>query len=55
MLNSLAILVKAGATIDEDTGEMKVKEETTMVAAHFFFMVQFLGFSGSSLPSHVTF
>ena len=24
----------AGATIDEETGEMKVKEETTKVAAH---------------------
>ncbi len=48
------MLVNAGATIDDDTGEMKVKEDTTSVAAHFFFMVQFFGFSGSSAPFHVT-
>lgn len=47
--------VNAGATIDDDTGDMKVKEDTTSVAAHFFFMVQFFGFSGSSGPFQVTF
>lgn len=45
----------AGATIDEETGEMKVNSETVIVAAHFFFMLQFFGFSGSSSPDHVTF
>lgn len=49
------MLVNAGATIEEETGEMKVKEDTTSVAAHFFFKVQFLGFSGSSAPFHVTY
>jgi len=46
--------VRAGAIIEEDTGDMKVKEETTSVAAHFFLIDQFLGFPGSSGPSHVT-
>jgi hypothetical protein len=40
--------------MDDDTGEMKVKEETISVAAHFFRSVQFFGFSGSSGLSHVT-
>lgn len=44
----------AGATIEEETGEMKVKSETVIVAAHFFLLVQFLGFSGSSGPSQST-
>ena len=55
ILNSLAILVKAGATIDDETGEMNVKDDTTIVAAHFFFIVQFFGFSGSLVPFHVTY
>ena len=54
MPNSLDIDVRAGATIDDETGEMKVKDDTTMVAAHFCLNVQFLGFSGSSGPSHDT-
>lgn len=45
----------AGATIDDETGEMNVKDDTTTVAAHFRFRDQFLGFSGSSGPSQVTF
>lgn len=45
----------AGATIDDETGEMKVKRETVMTAAHFFLSGQFLGFSGSSGPSQVTY
>lgn len=45
----------AGATREEDTGEMNVKQETVQTAAHFFPVVQFLGFSGSSGPSHVTY
>lgn len=48
------MVVNAGATMEDDTGEMKVNRETVMVAAHFFFVGQFLGFSGSSGPSHVT-
>jgi hypothetical protein len=40
--------------MDEDTGEIKVKRETVIIAAHFFLFGQFLGFSGSSGPSHVT-
>lgn len=51
---SLAILLRAGATREEDTGEMKVKQETRTVANHFFFIGQFLGFEGSSGPLHVT-
>lgn len=48
------MVLSAGATIEDDTGEMKVKQETMTVAAHFFLRVQFLGFSGSSGPSQVT-
>ena len=54
MANSSEIAAMAGATIEEDTGEMKVNEDTTKVASHFRFRVQFLGFSGSSGPSQVT-
>lgn len=46
--------VSAGATMDDETGEMNVKEETTSVAAHLCFLSQFLGFAGSSGPSQVT-
>jgi hypothetical protein len=53
-LNCAAMVVRAGATIEEETGEMKVNRETVMVAAHFLFVGQFLGLSGSSGPSHVT-
>jgi hypothetical protein len=35
MFNDLAMAGKAGATIDEDTGEINVKHETMIVAAHF--------------------
>lgn len=35
-LNSAAIVDSAGATIDELTGEMNVKQETVIVAPHFF-------------------
>ena len=54
MPNSLDIAGRAGATTDEETGEMKVKDDMTIVAAHFRPNVQFLGFSGSLGPSHVT-
>lgn len=35
MPKSLDIDVRAGATIDDETGEIKVKEDTIIVAAHF--------------------
>ena len=44
----------AGATTDDETGDINVKEDTTTVAAHFRFRDQFLGFSGSFGPSQVT-
>ena len=44
----------AGATMEEETGEMNVKDEATIVAAHLRRLVQFFGFSGSSGPFHVT-
>jgi len=54
ILNSDAIELIAGVTIEDETGEMKVKDETTSVAAHLRRFVQFFGFSGSSGPFHVT-
>lgn len=54
MWKSSPILSKAGAIIDEDTGEMKVNADTINVAAHFFRYDQFLGLSPSSSESHVT-
>jgi len=54
MFRSLDIVVNAGATIEEETGEMNVNNDTVTTIAHFFFMVQFLGFLESSGPSHVT-
>lgn len=52
--NSDAIVERAGATIEDETGDMKVKDDTTIVAAHFLLKLQFFGFSGSSGPSHET-
>jgi hypothetical protein len=40
--------VKAGATMELLTGEMKVNDEITNVAAHLRPELQFLGFVGSS-------
>ena len=54
MLKSDEILTRAGATMDEETGEMKVNDEMTSVAAHLERSFQFLGFCGSSGPSQVT-
>lgn len=53
MLSSVEMYGKAGATIVEDTGDMKVNNETIIMAAHLFLPGQFLGFSGSLGPSHV--
>jgi hypothetical protein len=54
ILKSSPMYVRAGATIVEDTGEMKVYNETTVITDHFLLLGQFLGFSGSLGPSHVT-
>lgn len=43
----------AGTTIVEDTGEIRVNSETIVMVVYFFLRDQFLGFSGSSEPSHV--
>lgn len=53
-LNSMAMSRSAGAIIELETGEIKVKSETVMVAAHFLCLLQFFGFMGSSGPSQVT-
>ena len=45
---------RAGATIVEDTGEIRVNCETIVMLIHFFLFGQFMGFSGSLGPSHVT-
>lgn len=34
--NCWAICSVAGATMEDETGDMNVKDETTRVAAHFF-------------------
>jgi hypothetical protein len=54
MPRSLDILLSAGAIIEEATGEMKMKQDTTNVATHFLRMDQFLGFEGSVGEDHVT-
>src|ERR1700761_3053835 len=48
------IFSRAGATMDEETGDINVKDETTNTAAHFRLNDQFFGFPGSSGPSQVT-
>ena len=48
------MVVVDGATIEEDTGEISVKRETTKVAVHFLRLAQFFGLRGSSGPSQVT-
>ena len=48
MARSLDIGARAGAIIEDDTGEMRVKKDTTTVMIHFLRIVQFFGFSGSS-------
>lgn len=54
MLNSVARSGRAGASMVEETGEMKVKQETRIVDSHFLFLAQLWGFEGSSGPSQVT-
>lgn len=36
ILSCTAMTSEAGATIDDDTGEMKVNNDTMMVEIHFF-------------------
>lgn len=55
MLNSVAIVSRAGATIVEASGEMKVKQATIKVAVQRLCRGQFKGFSGSSSPIQATF
>lgn len=40
ILSCAATASEAGATIDDDTGEMKVNNDTMMVEIHFFLYVQ---------------
>ena len=44
ILNSRAMLSLAGATIEDDTGLMKVKDETMNAAIHFLREGQLEGF-----------
>lgn len=48
------MLAKAGAIIDELTEDSKLKSDTGTILFHLRRVVQFLGWSGSSGPSHVT-
>ena len=54
MWNSASKVGSAGAIIEDETGEMKEKNETTAVAAHFRPKDQFLGLARSPGPFHVT-
>jgi hypothetical protein len=54
MCRSFARDVRAGATIDDETGEIKVKHDTIKTIDHFLRIGQFLGLSGSSGPVQVT-
>ena len=45
----------AGATIVDERGEMKVKDETRMVAVHLRKRCQLRGLEGSSGPDQVTY
>ena len=55
ILRSLPIVPKAGAVMDVDTGEIKVKAEEIAVTCHRAINDQFFGFSVSSGPSQVTY
>jgi hypothetical protein len=45
---------RAGVTMVDEKGEIKVKQETRIVAVHFRLADQFRGFSTSYGPSQVT-
>lgn len=55
ILNSSARVGRAGASMVDETGDMKVKHDTRIVAVHFLYLGQFLGFERSSGPDHVTY
>jgi hypothetical protein len=54
MSKSSAMAGSAGVTIVEENGDMKVNNDTRIVAVHFRVCDQFRGFRGSYGPSHVT-
>lgn len=45
---------KAGATMEDEMGEMDIKTEFKMVIPQRFVLLQFLGLAGSFGPSQVT-
>jgi len=54
MPNSSDIDSRAGATRDDEMGEISVNKETLVTAAHLVVKFQFFGFLGSSGPVQVT-
>ena len=54
MCKSVAIWLKAGAIMEDVSGEMELKPDTMRVAPHFLRFDQFLGLLGLSGPSQVT-
>lgn len=48
MLKSRSIVANAGATMDEDMGEIDISSEVKMVSLQRLALVQFWGLSGSS-------
>lgn len=55
MFKALLISDSAGAIIAPDMSVTRPPREVRSVAAHFLHRGQFLGFVGSSGPSHVTY
>lgn len=55
MSRSFCIVDNAGAAVAEDIAAKKLKSDIGTLAIHFRFIGQFLGFSKSSGPSHVTY
>lgn len=53
MKNSSAIWLEAGATIDDETGDMKVKHDTIVTAIHFRRPLQLVNARGKSEPYNV--
>src|SRR5438046_176036 len=49
------ITSNAGATIDDDTGDMNMNNEFNTVIPQRFRLLQFLGFAASLSPSHMIF
>src|SRR5450432_3171982 len=55
ILKSSEIASKAGATMEEETGDMNMKRETRIVIPQRLLVVQSIGFSGSFGLLHVTY